>query len=34
MPQAASWRSAVRRHPVAAFGGALVAGLLIAAMAR
>ncbi len=27
-----NWRSAVRRHPVAAVGGALLAGLLIARM--
>ena len=25
-----NWRSVVRRHPVAAFGGALVVGLLVA----
>ena len=25
-----NWRSAVRRHPAAAFGGALVVGLLVA----
>lgn len=25
-----NWRSAVRRHPMAAFGGALFVGLLIA----
>ena len=25
-----SWRSAVRRHPVAAFSGALIFGMLIA----
>ncbi len=25
-----NWRSAVRRHPVAAFSGALVVGLLVA----
>jgi uncharacterized protein DUF3618 len=25
-----NWRSAARRHPVAAFGAALIAGLLIA----
>ena len=25
-----NWRSAVRRHPLAAFAGAAVAGLLIA----
>ncbi len=28
--QALSWRSAVRRHPALAFGGAVVLGLLLA----
>lgn len=27
-----NWRSAVRRHPAAAFGGALIVGMLLARM--